>query len=301
MRPGDCNSGVYVTALDRDRARISFAWVLGNLERVLPQVAPSVVIKINLCDYRRAETGAVTDPLILEALIDGLRDRVNGCSITVVENDASALEASSAFKLLGIAELCERKGVKAINVAHGGWVAVPLERARILDRVEVPEVVAKADLYVNFAKLKTNSYCKVTGVLKNAFGLLQVKRKSVYHRCLDEVLVDLNRALPRGLYLVDGFIGMEAWGPAFGVPRRCGLLIGGTDPVAVDACCARIMGFNPHLVGHLRKCAKAGIGSLRYRLVTDLPDFRYRHYRFRYNRIEHMGRSVLRKFFHFGG
>jgi hypothetical protein len=61
------------------------------------------------------------------------------------------------------------------------------------------------------------------------------------------------------------------------------------------------MGFNPHLVGHLRKCAKAGIGSLRYRLVTDLPDFRYRHYRFRYNRIEHMGRSVLRKFFHFGG
>ncbi len=292
---------VCVTSFHRTSAAEGIRWVLDRLRDVLPQTVPSIAIKINLCDYRRPESGAVTDPEILAGLIEALRITFDAAPITVIENDASALEADSAMRLLGIAHVCERTGVQWVNVARTAWVPVHLASYRVLNPVEIPELVASAGLFVNFAKLKTNSYCKLTAVLKNAFGLLRTKRKSQYHSQLDDVLVDINRALPRGLYLVDGSIGMEGWGPAFGIPKRCGLLIAGTDPVAVDACCARIMGFNPYLIGHLRKCACAGVGSLRYRLVTDIPDFRYRNYRFRYNRIEHIGRSVLRRFYHFAG
>jgi uncharacterized protein (DUF362 family) len=69
--------------------------------------------------------------------------------------------------------------------------------------------------------------------------------------------LDLNRCLlygtpegrlrfdrPKKYYtIVDGEIGMEGSGPMQGMPKECGIYIGGTDPVAVDAVAATMMGF----------------------------------------------------------
>src|SRR5207237_1327587 len=109
---------------------------------------------------------------------------------------------------------------------------------------------------------------------KNMFGLMRPKRKTPYHHNLADVLIDLTRAMPPHLCLVDGLVGMEGLGaPAFGRPRPTGLMIGGTDAVAVDACAARIMGFQPRFVGHIRHAHRAGLGTLRYRLETDIEGF----------------------------
>lgn len=51
-----------------------------------------------------------------------------------------------------------------------------------------------------------------------------------------------------------------------GIPVPANVVVCGEDPVAVDSVCARIMGFNPWLVGHIRKSAHAGAGSLKYEL-----------------------------------
>ena len=70
--------------------------------------------------------------------------------------------------------------------------------------------------------------------------------------------LDLNRCLlygnadgtlrndnPKRYYsIVDGDIGMEGAGPMQGTPKKCGIYIGGSDPVAVDAVAATMMGFN---------------------------------------------------------
>jgi len=48
----------------------------------------------------------------------------------------------------------------------------------------------------------------------------------------------------RYLSIVDGIIAGEGNGPEAPDPRECGVLIVGTNPVAVDATCARIMGFD---------------------------------------------------------
>jgi len=54
---------------------------------------------------------------------------------------------------------------------------------------------------------------------------------------------------------VDGIVGMEGNGPIQGQPKACGVLVFGDDPVAVDATCARIMGFAPERIGYLRRAA----------------------------------------------
>ena len=48
----------------------------------------------------------------------------------------------------------------------------------------------------------------------------------------------------RYLSVVDGIIAGEGNGPEAPDPKHCGLLIAGTHPVAVDAVCAKLMGFD---------------------------------------------------------
>jgi len=48
----------------------------------------------------------------------------------------------------------------------------------------------------------------------------------------------------RYLSIVDGVYAMEGNGPVSGTLRKAGVLVGGTNPVAVDAACAAIMGFD---------------------------------------------------------
>ena len=45
--------------------------------------------------------------------------------------------------------------------------------------------------------------------------------------------------------LIDGIIGQEGQGPTMGKPKHTSLLIGGSDPVAVDTISAMMMGFDP--------------------------------------------------------
>ena len=44
--------------------------------------------------------------------------------------------------------------------------------------------------------------------------------------------------------VVDGIIGMEGDGPVAGTRKEAGVLLAGTNAVAVDAVCARLIGFN---------------------------------------------------------
>jgi uncharacterized protein (DUF362 family) len=46
------------------------------------------------------------------------------------------------------------------------------------------------------------------------------------------------------LFLVDGIVGQEKFGPMHGPPKKCGVLIGGINPCAVDYVAAKLMGFN---------------------------------------------------------
>jgi hypothetical protein len=50
------------------------------------------------------------------------------------------------------------------------------------------------------------------------------------------------------LFLVDGIIGQEGEGPMDGYPKKCGILLLGTNPCAVDYVAAKIMGFNVKLL-----------------------------------------------------
>jgi len=294
MRTIKSNS-VYVTSVDHQTAQDSFSRIIERFSSSIAQDCRTISIKVNLCDYRKAASGATTDPVLLDALLKVLTIRYPSAQVYILENDATAVEAHSLFSILGIKHVADKHGARLFNVAEGDWVTKKIPKGIVFKELEVPEILQRSDLFINFPKLKTNSLTKTTGNLKNIFAFLRTKHKSVYHPKIDDVLVDMNQVIHPHLCIVDGLIGMEGQGPAFGRPKKCGLLIGGVDPVAVDACCARIMGFNPWFIEHIRRCYRVGVGNIRFRLDTDISGFDFNTYRFDYSRIEHIARTFLRK------
>jgi uncharacterized protein (DUF362 family) len=291
-RPG--RERVSVTRLTHANAREALGAALDAIPAARSSAARLIAVKINICDYRRAESGAVTDPVILGALLDALRERHPAARLAIVENDATTLDIAVAYKLLGFDRVAADHGAELHNVATGAWTKKPVPGGLLVKELEVPAILDECDLFVNFAKLKTNALTKTTGCLKNIFAFYRAKRKVILHGQIDEILHDMNKVIKPDVCLVDGHVGMEGMGPAFGRPKRCDLLISGANPVAVDACEARVMGFRPLSVRHVRMCHEAGLGPVDYQLDTDIAGFDYADYRFDFPHLEYYLRNALR-------
>jgi uncharacterized protein (DUF362 family) len=67
----------------------------------------------------------------------------------------------------------------------------------------------------------------------------------------------------RFFVMVDGVVAMEGNGPLRGVPKPCGVLIAGDDPLAIDVIAATIMGFEWNRIPMLRGVA-GYTGPLKY-------------------------------------
>jgi uncharacterized protein (DUF362 family) len=274
----------------------------GAIRRALREIgapasdtARSVAIKINICEYRLSNSGAITDPAMLGALLSEARRLWPSAELSIFENDATSLDIDTAYRLLGFTQVAREHGAVLRNVAHERWIRKPVSGGLIFQELEVPEIIETTDVFINFAKLKTNALTKTTGCLKNIFALLREKRKVTLHGRIDQVLQDMNKVIRPHICLIDGIVGMEGiGGPAFGRPRRCNLLIAGRNPVAVDACGARIMGFRPASIRHISMCHKAGLGPIRYSMATDIDNFRYDDYKFRFQMAEYVLRNALR-------
>jgi len=138
-----------------------------------------------------------------------------------------------------------------------------------LKELYLPKTVLGVDFLVSMPKLKTHHWAGVTLSLKNMFGIVPGAcygwPKNILHWAgIDRAILDINAAARPDFAIVDGIVGMEGNGPIQGDPKACGVLVFGSDPVAVDATCCRVMGLIPERVKYL-----AGAGTLLGHLKAD--------------------------------
>jgi uncharacterized protein (DUF362 family) len=219
------------------------------------------LIKINFITTQTWDEGATTDPIVVEAIIKKLRDL--SIEVFVVESDATMTNADKAFEITGMKEMCERNGVEFINLRYvKDKVTINIPNCETLSSITVPRIVAESAV-ISAAKLKTHTATKVTLGMKNMFGLMPDKFKFKYHASgISKVIVDINSVIHPAITVIDGFVGMEGRGPSDGTPVTMNLIIAGKDVVATDATAARVMGFDPKEISHIRTAAQKGIGSI---------------------------------------
>ncbi len=229
----------------------------------------TVVIKINLCDFRFPESGAVTHPIFLDATLNYLRSTFENLNIFIVESDATSARPDLLIKWLGFEEIINRNNSKYVNLSKIETYKKRIN-GRYFKEMDIPNLLNDTNYFISMAKLKTAMVTKITCCLKNQFGCIPYWRKKDFHKRLDDIIVDSNIAMKPDFCIVDGITAMGGTkGPNDGVPLNYNSIITGKDPVAVDSVCAKILGFKPFFVGHVRKAQLSSLGHMKHNLVGE--------------------------------
>ena len=129
-----------------------------------------------------------------------------------------------------------------------------------LRKLYLPNTVLGAGLLVSMPKMKTHHLVGATLSMKNLFGTVPGgiygwPKNALHWAGIPECIADLHAIYPRKFAIVDGIVGMDGNGPIQGDPKPVGIVVAGSDPLAVDATCCRVMRIDPFRIGYLRLAA----------------------------------------------
>ena len=215
-----------------------------------------VLVKPNLVEFE-PESFINTNPLLVHAAVEAFRSR-GAASVRIAEGPGhrrdtlDLAEAAGYFKIVPKFE----DSFVDLNLDDVTRVNLPRQFSR-LGKLYLPNTALRAGLLVSMPKMKTHHWVGATLAMKNLFGLVPGAvygwPKNVLHWAgISESIADLHSAFPRQFAIVDGIVGMQGNGPIQGTPKSAGVLVAGSDPVAVDATCCRIMRINPYRIDYLR-------------------------------------------------
>lgn len=209
---------------------------------------------------------AYTAREVLEAALGAVGEVGGVTRVTVGENSAIGLPTRFAYYWAGYKALIRR-------LRRGGYPKrlklVCLEEDRrdkvfvggaVHDTIRLSRHFHRADTRIYLPKLKRHCVTNMTGAVKLNVGIVGDDERAVRHDFkLNDKIVDLLRVGQPDFIVMDA-IDVGAGNEGVPYPRRLGLLIMGTDPVAVDLVATRLMGYTEDDVGYLKSAMEAGFG-----------------------------------------
>jgi uncharacterized protein (DUF362 family) len=216
----------------------------------------SILVKPNYINTRHPSTGVTTDSRVVEGIVRFLHS--NGGKRILIGEGSGFADTFKAFKVAGIDVIAERYNLQLIDLNKDDFVEVYPPNPLSLIKTRVAKTALESAV-VSVPKLKLHRLATVTLSLKNMMGALASKG-SMHRGRLSQKIADLVSVLKPSLSVIDGFIAGEGHETS-GNPVQMDLVIAGTDPVAVDAVGASVMGVQPSRVKHIVMCQKKGLGT----------------------------------------
>lgn len=215
-----------------------------------------VVLKPNMVEYE-ADYSINTHPAVLGGAIDAFA-KLGAREIIVAEGPGHRRDTELLLKHSGLRDELRKYDVNFIDLNIDAIKKIPMKSSFMgLKTMYFPETITDADLVVSIPKMKTHHWAGVTLSMKNMFGTVPGIKygwpKNILHwRNIHSSIIDINSTLAPSFAIVDGIVGMEGNGPLHGVAKKTGVLAMGSDLVAVDATCTRIMGLEPSRIEYLQ-------------------------------------------------
>jgi uncharacterized protein (DUF362 family) len=130
-----------------------------------------------------------------------------------------------------------------------------------LNYLWLPKTILRADFVVSMPKVKAHHWSGVTLSMKNMFGVVPGNKygwpKNILHwKGIQQSILDVCATATIHFVIADAVVAMEGNGPLNGSPRSLGTVVLADDPVAADATCARLMGFEPDRIPHIHEAAR---------------------------------------------
>ena len=246
--------------------------LIGGIRQVV-RPGQTVLIKPNFGVAVPPETGIVTDPSVIDAVIKICKEADPG-SILVAESSVVGFDTTKIFKELGLEKRFRRLGAALVDLDHDDTMEVPVSNGSVLKKIKLFKTAYESDVVISVPTMKTHILTQVTLGLKNMKGILPDSMKKRMHRIgakkrvrdfeLDHAIADLNSIKPPTFTLIDGFIANEGYKPGTpgigGTPVDFNTIVAGRDPVAVDTIGAYLMGFEQDEVRHIKYTGAKGVG-----------------------------------------
>jgi uncharacterized protein (DUF362 family) len=227
----------------------------------------TVLIKINTVIPSPPNNGFTTDPRLLEALIEIIKEQ-RPAKIQIGERCAQGADTYAAMCGCGIKDVADRTGAELVPFDNVPFDMVTLPDVKIFREFPVPRPVREADVYIGMPKMKVHIHTMLTCALKLQFGNLpnydwmnRCHRDDIYQK-----IVNLTRAANPTWFLVDSLYACQGNGPFSAYPEDLfpdfNTILAGRDPVAVDTVCAALMDWeDPGSVPATQLAAAQGLGT----------------------------------------
>jgi uncharacterized protein (DUF362 family) len=242
----------------------------------VPLAGKRVVLKPNLVEYHRDKV-INTHPNVVAAAIELCR-REGAREIIVAEGPGHWRNVEYLVQASGLGDVLRHYRVPFVDLNHDEPVKTPnLGRLTGLEYLHLARTVTTAEVFISLPKLKTHHWAGATLSLKNLFGTLPGicygwPKNELHWRGIDNSIVDIALTRTPDLAIVDGIIGMEGDGPLNGSAKPMGIVIMGSDPVAVDATCCRLMQLDPERVRYLGLGYQRKLGLLQAREIQQIGE-----------------------------
>ena len=207
-----------------------------------------IVIKPNIF-YNIPGHTINTNAAVIDAAIQLFQEK-GAKEIIVAEGTAYQRDITDLLYSSEIGTMLQMRGIKFVDLNQDDIVKVPTKGGYTTrENTWLPKTIVEADLIVSMPKMKTHHWAGATLSMKNLYGIVPGVRygwpKNTLHVVgIETSISELYETIAPQIAIVDGIIGMEEDGPLFGLDKPTNVMVIGTDLVAVDATCARIMGLN---------------------------------------------------------
>ncbi|MEM2250258.1 MAG: DUF362 domain-containing protein [Candidatus Bathyarchaeia archaeon] len=235
--------------------------IKSDLDAVL-SAEKSILIKPNYITAQHPSTGVTTDGRVVEGVVKFLKE--HGKNNIVIGEGSGWADTFEAFKVAGIDKISEKWKVKLVDLNKDIFVEVYPPNPITLKKVKVAKTALES-VIISVPKLKPHRLATVTLGIKNMMGALASKG-SMHNGRLHANIADLASVLKPSLTVIDGIIAGEGHETSEN-PVKMDLVIAGTDPVAVDAVGAAVMGVSPTEVEHLVLAEKKGLGTCQLKNI----------------------------------
>lgn len=220
--------------------------------------ATTILLKPNLIN--KSPHPITTPPACCEAIIESIRS-CSQAEIIIGEGCGDLhSETDEVFESLGYTELAKKYNIQLVDLNRAELQELENPSCKIFPQMYLPKIVLEA-YTISVPVLKAHSLAKITGSLKNMIGAAPPShysgnygswKKALFHRDMQQSIIELNRYLLPDLSIMDCTVGMAEFhlgGPHCDPPVN--KIIAGYNAFEVDRYACGLLGLDWQAVKHV--------------------------------------------------
>lgn len=263
---------VYLQKTENRKEFVNKVFEIPEIKKEIKK-AKKILLKPNIVSFEPYPT--TTHPEILESCLEFLLN----FNKEVLVGDGPAPDAGNSKKIIEnhpLKKLSDKFQTPLVDFSSG-----PMRKIKTKSfNFKFSTIPFECDFVISLPVLKSHGPCKITGALKNQFGLISPKDRTALHllpwKNIHKAIAEINLVVKPNFWIVDAVKTLIETNEIRhgGKLRNLGYMLAGRDPVSLDIEGLKLLkkvdpklkNKKPEDIPHLKFAIKLGVGQKEYTL-----------------------------------